>query len=326
VIGIGTTLCWRQRQRTLARVLLAVVVAGTALWAFVLLDRSPDWLPALRVIVLAAGLAAALAVVGLHRLPRPAQLSVAACGIAACLAGPLAYTVDTVRTSQTGSIPSAGPTVAGAFGGPGGAFAGAGGGPGTFRGGAASGRGGFGAGSTSAGSGPGPAGSSRPAAPAGSNGGSAPTGGFGFAGGRGSGAGFSGGGGTSAAGGLLSSSKPGAALVKLLESDASRYSWVAATVGANSAAGYQLATDDPVMAIGGFNGTDPAPTLAEFEKDVSEHKIHWFIAGGLGGGGLTGSQSSSSDASAITSFVESHFSSRTVDGVTVYNLSTASAG
>ena len=49
-------------------------------------------------------------------------------------------------------------------------------------------------------------------------------------------------------------------------------------VGSNTAAGYQLATDDPVMSIGGFNGTDPAPTLADFEQLVHEHGIHYFTS------------------------------------------------
>ena len=47
-----------------------------------------------------------------------------------------------------------------------------------------------------------------------------------------------------------------------------RYTWVAATVGSNNASGYQLATGDPVMAIGGFNGSDPSPTLAQFQQLV----------------------------------------------------------
>ncbi len=50
-------------------------------------------------------------------------------------------------------------------------------------------------------------------------------------------------------------------------------------MNSNNAAGYQLASGDPVMAIGGFNGTDPSPTLAQFEKYVSEGKIHYYIAG-----------------------------------------------
>ena len=90
---------------------------------------------------------------------------------------------------------------------------------------------------------------------------------------------FGGGGG---GGGILNASQSNPALTKLLQADAGRYTWAAATVNSNSAAGYQLASGEPVMAIGGFNGTDPAPTLAQFEKYVAEGKIHYFIAGGRG--------------------------------------------
>ena len=34
------------------------------------------------------------------------------------------------------------------------------------------------------------------------------------------------------------------------------------------------------MAIGGFNGSDPAPTLAQFQDVVADGEIHYFIAGG----------------------------------------------
>jgi hypothetical protein len=76
------------------------------------------------------------------------------------------------------------------------------------------------------------------------------------------------------------------------------------------------------MAIGGFNGTDPSPTPAQFEHDVAAHEIHYFIAGGGGGGGFNGGQTASA-ASAITSWVESHYTARTVGGVTVYDLTAA---
>jgi hypothetical protein len=85
------------------------------------------------------------------------------------------------------------------------------------------------------------------------------------------------------------------ALTRRLEQDASRYTWAAATVDSESAAPLQLATRQPIMSIGGLNGTDPAPTLAEFERLVSEHKIHYFVganADSFGGG--------SADAQAIT--------------------------
>jgi 4-amino-4-deoxy-L-arabinose transferase-like glycosyltransferase len=137
-------------------------------------------------------------------------------------------------------------------------------------------------------------------------------------GGGGFGRGGVGGGG----GGFLSSSTSSPELTKKLQADASHYKWVAATVNSNNASGYQLASGDPVMAIGGFNGTDPAPTLAEFEKYVADGEIHYFIAaGGAGfGGGAGGGGSTSDDASKITSWVESHYTAETVDGTTIYNL------
>jgi 4-amino-4-deoxy-L-arabinose transferase-like glycosyltransferase len=144
-------------------------------------------------------------------------------------------------------------------------------------------------------------------------------GGGGFPGGAQPGPGGPGGGGM---GGLLNGTTPSAALVKLLQTDASKYTWVAAAVGSNNASGYQLATNDPVMAIGGFNGSDPSPTLAQFKQYVAQGKIHYF----LGGGGFGGRQmGGSSDASAIASWVEQNFTATTVGGTTVYDL-TGSAG
>jgi hypothetical protein len=112
--------------------------------------------------------------------------------------------------------------------------------------------------------------------------------------------------------------------VTALKADASSYRWVAATVGSQNAAGYQLGSDEPVMAIGGFNGTDPSPTLAQFEQWVSEGKIHYFIPGGTGVGPAGAGGSSSGTSSEITSWVESHYSSTTIGGTTVYDLTASS--
>ncbi|HET6794426.1 MAG TPA: glycosyl transferase, partial [Acidimicrobiales bacterium] len=126
----------------------------------------------------------------------------------------------------------------------------------------------------------------------------------------------------------LNASRPSAAVRSLLSKDAARYSWVAATVGANQAAGYQLSTGEPVMAVGGFNGTDPYPSLARFRQLVSQGRIHYFIAGGGGRGGAFGApgRSGSETSSAIASWVESHFTSQTVGGVTLYDLTGGSSG
>jgi Dolichyl-phosphate-mannose-protein mannosyltransferase len=96
------------------------------------------------------------------------------------------------------------------------------------------------------------------------------------------------------------------------------YRWAAATVGAESAAPLQLASGEPVMAIGGFNGTDSAPALAGFERLVAAGKIHYFVGANqasFGGG--------SGPAAQITAWVRAHYTAKTVGGVTVYDLARA---
>ena len=106
-------------------------------------------------------------------------------------------------------------------------------------------------------------------------------------------------------------------MIALLRAGADSYTWVAAAIGSNNASGYQLATGEPVMAIGGFNGTDPSPTLAQFQQYVAEGKVHYFISGGTGGGTLTGG---SAAAQEIAGWVEESFTATTVGGATVYDL------
>jgi hypothetical protein len=116
---------------------------------------------------------------------------------------------------------------------------------------------------------------------------------------------------------LLGSTPTPPAVAALLERDAADYSWVAATVGSNSAAGYQLDTGSPVMAVGGFNGTDPFPTLQQFQQFVAAGRVHWFI----GGAGSDDTASGGSDeARRIATWVSSTFTPVTVDGRTLYDL------
>ena len=78
------------------------------------------------------------------------------------------------------------------------------------------------------------------------------------------------------------------------------------------------------MAIGRLRGSDPWPTLEVFQQYVSEGRIHYFIAGGIGGGGRGGGNSSST-SSAISTWVASNFTSQTVGGVTLYDLTAPTA-
>ncbi|ORX13418.1 MULTISPECIES: ArnT family glycosyltransferase [Mycolicibacterium] len=122
-------------------------------------------------------------------------------------------------------------------------------------------------------------------------------------------------------GGLFAAPEPGEMLTATLAADAEDYTWVAAVVGSSNAAGYQLATDAPVMAVGGFNGTDPAPTLDEFKSYVESRQIHYFIRSRMMMGGFGGhTPSGSREAAEIAQWVQTHFTPITIENVTVYDL------
>jgi hypothetical protein len=118
-------------------------------------------------------------------------------------------------------------------------------------------------------------------------------------------------------GGLLGGTEVSDEVRSLLLQDADDYTWAAAVVGSQSAASYQLATEESVMPVGGFNGSDPSPTLEQFQEYVTAGEIHWFV----GGGGFGGQNGGSSASSEIAAWVEENFTATTVDGVTLYDLS-----
>jgi hypothetical protein len=125
------------------------------------------------------------------------------------------------------------------------------------------------------------------------------------------------------AGGLLDSPNAGPALKAMLADGADRYAWTAAVVGSNNAAGYQLAAGAPVMAVGGFNGTDPAPTLAEFKDFVAGKHIHYFIRGRSMMFGFGGHGSGSREAADIAAWVQANYAPIRVDDVVIYDLTAA---
>ncbi|MEV8363941.1 ArnT family glycosyltransferase [Streptomyces niveus] len=314
LVGMGATLLWEERSKRLASAALGVTVAGTAVWAFVLLGRTPDYVPWLRWAVLVGGLIAAVALAVVGRLGRDGRLrtltprlatGAVVLALAASLAAPLAYTLSTVNTPHSGSIVTAGP--AAARGGPGGP--GGGGGP-TGDGGERP---------TRPGAGQAPAGAPDGQAP---GGGQAPQGlppmpGGGGGGGRGGSGGGGGGGGMS---GLLDGQAVSSEVVAALKKDADDFTWVAATTGSQNAASNQLAAGEPVMAIGGFNGSDPSPTLEQFKQYVADGKIHYFLGGGGFGGGGGGGGGQNGSGSSIATWVQSTYKEVTVGDTTLYDL------
>ncbi|MFJ1888570.1 ArnT family glycosyltransferase [Streptomyces sp. NPDC088170] len=337
--GMGATVLWEERARWWAGATLGSTVAVTAYWSYVLLGRTPDYQPWLRTAVLVTGIVGALGLLLASRLGRRLALAAVGLGLAASLAGPAAYTLSTLNTGHQGSIVTAGPS-SGGMGGPGGGGGGRGGrgggpgggmrfpGQGNQQGGqqgnVQGGQQGGGMGQPPTGTPPGQGQSQgqgqgqgqgqTPGWPGASQNGQRP-GAM-----PGAGEGFGGGG----MGGLLNGASVGTEAEALLEKDAGDYTWAAAAIGSQNAASYQLATGDPVMAIGGFNGSDPSPTLAQFKRYVEDGRIHYFIAGGGMGGGRMGGDSGSS--SQISSWVEKNFEKVTAGSATFYDLTRPTDG
>ncbi|MCX4800549.1 glycosyltransferase family 39 protein [Streptomyces sp. NBC_01214] len=350
LIGMGAAVLWEERGGKAAAITLSGTLALTAVWSFVLLGRATGYLPWLRWAVLVGGLLAAAALPFAAQAGRRALQATAALGVAAALAGPFAYCLTTVSTAHTGSIVTAGPAVAGGRGGPGGMTGGPGGPGGTGRFGETvqdgQGRqGGMPNGGRQGGGqqGGGQQGGVPPQgampqggmpqgamAPGGMAPGGLPQGQNGRGGER------FGGGGQGGPGGLLNGARVSAEAKKALTTGADGYTWAAAAIGSQNAASYQLASGVPVMPIGGFNGSDPSPTLEQFQKYVRDGKIHWFIGqstgagggaeGGMPGGGGRGGAGGGpggpggGTSTEIETWIKANFKETTVGGTTFYDL------
>ena len=325
LVGIGVVELWRRRLETnqVARWLLVALVAVTAVWTYQLLGRA-SWHPELRWIALGAG---ALAIVALLVPVLSRAVIVAPLVALALLLAPAAYAVQTASTSHTGALPSAGPAATTSF-------AGFGGGRGAFGGGAtrggSTGAGGFGGGSGQ------PGGSAsrvrrirarptrarptraRPRAvvrpPAGSPADrvrNAPVGHGPIVGRR------------------RRNGWSGWRVHRRFGSAGSRCRGTrAATPGSpprpvtTRRRSLELATGDSVMAIGGYNGTDNATTLARFAKLVQAGKIHYYVGDSSGFIGSTAADTSV--AYRIQQWVAKNYTSTTIGGTTVYDLTTSS--
>ena len=119
LVSICTAELWRGRRFRGPRLTLAAMSASTGVWAFILLDRAPDWFPWLRWVVLVVSVVtAAVIAAGAHRLGRWA-VGVAAAALVAAAAAPAAYAVQTASHISTGPGTMSGPAAA-QHGGPGG--------------------------------------------------------------------------------------------------------------------------------------------------------------------------------------------------------------
>ncbi|ATY16873.1 glycosyl transferase [Amycolatopsis sp. AA4] len=225
-VAISATELWRGRAYFAPRAVLAVMLAATVAWSFVLLQRTPNWQPWVRYTVLVLGVLGVAAL-----LIGTARRAVAVLALVAALLGMASFTVATASTAHTGGGPASGPQHKG--------------------------RPDFGA--------------SQPST---------------------------------------------VELNRLLETTTTK--WAAAETGAMQAAGLALNSGKPVLAVGGFSGGDPAPSLAQFQQYVASGEIHYFVVGARNGrGGPGGSRGT---AGKITAWVKQHFRPTMVGGATVYDL------
>ena len=267
--GGGLVELWRLRGRfAWGGLLFGAAVLGTAAWGVALLWRTPEFVPGLgaTAMALAVVAAVALAVPALRRSPR-VSLSFGAVAMVALLVGPAAYAADTIGTAYSGGDPSAGPSVPGARVGPGG--------PGLDGGDA-----------------PGPPGQGPtgfPVPPPGTTGGANRTGG------RPAAPGAAGSPGAAGAPGATAGIGDGGervnvdqALLDYLIANRAGATWLVAANGSGEAAGLQLASGIPVMAMGGFSGGDPAPTAQQLASLVDSGQLRFVLLGGRGAPGRGG--------------------------------------
>ncbi|MFI9836037.1 ArnT family glycosyltransferase [Nonomuraea sp. NPDC051941] len=247
--GLGGVAMWQEyrRSRTWAWV-LPLAVALTGGWSFVVLRRTPDWAPWLAWVVLGATLAAVVVLV-LARVRAQVTVRIAALALAATvvagLAGPAAYAVTPLGSQVNGTNPTAGPNAGQmGFGRMGGQFPG-----GQFPG---------------------------RDFPGQTSNGQLPTGqdaGDGTA--RTGRAGFMGGG----PGGGMSDS-----MVKYLLANQGKATWLVAVNSAMQASPTILSTGRPVLAMGGFTGSDAAMTVDRLKELTSSGQLRYVLSGGDRGG------------------------------------------
>jgi 4-amino-4-deoxy-L-arabinose transferase-like glycosyltransferase len=102
---------------------------------------------------------------------------------------------------------------------------------------------------------------------------------------------------------------------------ATKTKWSAATVGSSTAAGLELSTGTAVMAIGGFTGSDPVPSLGQFKADVSAGLVAYYVVEKDWRGKAGGWPAGNRDHTGITEWVSATFAVTPVGNADVYDLS-----
>ncbi|MEV5409013.1 glycosyltransferase family 39 protein [Thermopolyspora sp. NPDC052614] len=255
VTGIGGLLAWRASRRSRAWTwVLATGVVITGAWAFTVLRRTPDWVPWLPWAVAGATVVAVIGLILVRPRDRLATGLTAVTLVAvvfAGLAGPAAYAMTPLSGGVNGTNPTAGPAGGGGLGRmgfPGDPAAGGdrmGGSPRRLPSG----------GDAAPGQGVGDAVGRTPGGPGGSGFGGGPNGGV------------------------------SDELIAYLRANRGDARWLVAVGSAQSASSIILATGgEPVIAMGGFTGGDPAMTVEKLKGYAASGELRYVLVGGGRGG------------------------------------------
>ena len=129
-------------------------------------------------------------------------------------------------------------------------------------------------------------------------------------------------GGSGGTGGFGGDTSTDTALADYLVANQGTATWIVAVNGAQEAAQLELQTGLPVMAMGGWSGSDNALTLDQLKSDIADRSLRYVIVSGQGGG--PGGQGGSSE---VTAWITANGTAVSVPGssVTLYDLSNALA-
>ena len=242
LVGIGAPYIWQAyTRRTKVAWILPLSIALTTILSIIMLGYSNYWPWLMWLVMIAGGVAAILTLLPLSQTKRLKQI-ILGLAITAGMAAPIIFSVSTVATAHSGSIPTAGP-------------------------------------------------------------------------------------GASAMSNTNNeSARAESTLVSFLLENRHGTTWLAAVNSANESAPIQLSSGQPVMAIGGFNGSDSTLTLSQFKQLVKQGKVRYYVVNSRQGksGGPSGMSGPGSNSDILT-WVKSTGSKVDYGGTqyTVYDLAAA---
>ena len=226
LVGIGAPYIWQAyTRRTKIAWLLPLSIAATTILSVVMLGYNNYWPWLIWLVIATGGVVTILTLLPLAQTKRLKQI-ILSLAIIVGMAAPIAFSISTVATAHSGSIPTAGP------------------------------------------------------------------------------------GATAINGTNNESAQAESSLIAYLLANQNGATWIAAVNSANESAPIQLSSGQPVMAIGGFNGSDSTLTLAQFKQLVKEGKVRYYVAssgqGKSGGPGGNSEIASWATAAALKSPTAAH--------------------